>query len=78
MRTTIEIGDELLRQAKKRAADERIPLRAVLEAALRAYLGRRPTRSGYRLSWHTERGRLLAGVDLDDRDTLLDVMEGRR
>ena len=31
MRTTIDIGDELLRQAKRRAADEGTPLRAVVE-----------------------------------------------
>ena len=42
MRTTIEISNELLRQAKKRAADEGAPLRKVIEEALRFYLGKRP------------------------------------
>ena len=36
MRTTIEISDELIRQAKKRAADQGGPLRKVIEEALRA------------------------------------------
>ena len=77
MRTTIDIADEVLRQAKRRAADEGTPLRTVIEAALRAYLFRRPNRSSYKLAWRTERGRLLPGVDLDDRDKLFDLMDGR-
>ena len=77
MRTTIEIGDELLRQAKRQAADEKRPLRAVVEAALRAYLGKRRLRGGYRLRWRTEKGRLRPGVRLHDRSALLDIMEGR-
>ncbi len=78
MRTTVEISDQLLRQAKKRAADEGTPLRAVVEQALRAYLSQRPRRADYRLTWRTERGRLLDGVNLDDRDSLFEAMEGRR
>ncbi len=77
MRTTVEISDELLRQAKKRAADERAPLRGVIEAALRLYLNRRPKNKKYELKWRTEKGRILPGVRLDDRDALFDVMEGR-
>jgi hypothetical protein len=77
MRTTVELSDELLRQAKKKAADEGIPLRDVLEAALRSYLAKRPKRAGYKLRWKTERGRLLPGVNLDDRDALFDLMDGR-
>jgi hypothetical protein len=77
MRTTVELSDELLRQAKKKAADEGIPLRDVLEAALRSYLAKRPKRAGYKLRWMTERGRLLPGVNLDDRDALFDLMDGR-
>ncbi len=77
MRTTIEISDELLRQAKRRAADEGGPLRAVVEAALRAYLGRGRQRRGYRLKWNTEKGLLRPGVRLHDRAALLDLMDGR-
>jgi len=77
IRTTIEISDELLRQAKKKAVHEGTSLRAVVEAALRRHLEDRPRRSRYRLRWHAERGRLMPGVRLDDRDVLLDVMEGR-
>jgi hypothetical protein len=78
MRTTIEIADEVLRLAKKQAADQQIPLRAVVEAALRSYLSGRRKTTGYRLRWTTERGRLRPGVDLGDRVSLLDIMDGRR
>lgn len=76
MRTTIEIGDELMRRAKKKAADEGVPLRNVVEAALRRYLSERPAASGYKLKWTTEKGTLMPGVDLDDRDSLFDIMNG--
>jgi len=77
MRTTIESSEELLRQAKKKAADEDAPLREVIEAALRFYLGKRPQNKRYELKWRTEKGRMLPGVRLDDRDALFDLMEGR-
>jgi len=78
MRTTLDISDELLRTAKKKAADEGRPLRHLVEAALRIYLGRRPGSPSYRLKWRTERGRIQPGVSLDDRDALFDLMEGQR
>lgn len=78
MRTTIDISDELFRQAKKKAADDRVSLRDVVETALRRYLAGRPKGGGYRLRWTPERGRLLPGVNLDDRDALFDIMNGRR
>jgi hypothetical protein len=78
MRTTLNISDELARQAKRRAADEGTSLRHVVETALQAYLGSRSRQRTYRLQWRTESGRLLPGVHLDDRDALFDVMEGRR
>ena len=78
MRTTVHVNDELLRQAKRRAADEGATLKAVFEEALRAYLATPVSRTGYVFRWRTEKGRLMPGVDLDDRDTLFDIMEGRR
>lgn len=78
MRTTVEISDELLRQAKKRAAHEGLPLRHVVESALRAYLSGRRARGGtYRLRWRTAHGRIQPGVRLEDRDALFDLMDGR-
>jgi len=78
MRTTIELNDQVFRAAKRRATDEGKPLREIVEAALRAYLGLARARRDYRLQWRTERGRLQPGVSLEDRDALWDVMEGRR
>ena len=73
----MELNDQLLRAAKQRAANEGIPLRRVIESALRTYLEGPSKRRGYKLRWRTERGRLQPGVRLDDRDALFDLMEGR-
>ena len=77
MRTTLDLSDELLRQAKKHAADKGGTLRELVESALRAYLSGQPRKSSYRFRWRTESGRILPGVRLDDRDALLDLMDGR-
>lgn len=77
MRTTLDISDELFRQLKRKAADEGATIRQVVESALRVYLGKQSKRKGYRLTWKTERGRLLPGVRLDDRDALFDLMDRR-
>ena len=74
MRTTVEINDELFRRAKMRAADAGVPLREVIENALRAYLAgklRRP----YKFQWHPQKGELLPGVDLENRSALYDLMD---
>lgn len=73
----MELNDQILRAAKQRAANEGIPLRRVIESALRTYLEGPSMRKGYKLQWRTERGRLQPGVRLDDRDALFDLMEGR-
>jgi len=77
MRTTMDLNDTLLRQAKRQAVAEGIPLKEVVERALRQYLGKGPAKGKYKLRWRTERGRILPGVRLDDRDALFDLMEGR-
>lgn len=77
VRTTVDLSDELLRRAKKRAAEERTSLRHVFETALHLYLGGSRKRTQYKLEWRTESGRLLPGVRLDDRDALFDLMDGR-
>jgi hypothetical protein len=80
MRTTLDIDDAVLRAAKKRAADEGKTLTRVIEEALRALLGAKVrTRAGARRRFRplVKSGRLIAGVDLADRDALYERMEGR-
>jgi hypothetical protein len=77
MRTTLEISDEIFRQLKRKAADEGATVRQLVENALRIYLAKPKPRKGYRLHWRSERGRILPGVRLDDRDALFDIMDGR-
>lgn len=78
MRSTVDLPDELFRRAKRRAADDGVPFRAVLEAALRRYLdGSNAPGSRYRLRWRTEKGKLRPGVRLEDRAALFDLMGER-
>ena len=56
VRTTLELNDELLRRPKQRAAAEGTTLRAVVERALRSYLGAGAPRTGYRLRWFPTKG----------------------
>lgn len=78
MRTTIDLNDELLRAAKRKAADEGITLKEVVERALRGALGGKVAGRHYRLKLKTMRGRVMPGVVLADRDSLFEAMEGRR
>jgi hypothetical protein len=79
MRTTLDLDDTLLEAARKRAVERGRTLTAVVEEALAALLASRPlTGKRYRLRWKTHKGRLLPGVNLADRDSLYDAMEGRR
>lgn len=77
MRTTLDIHDDLMRQAKAVAADSGRTLTAVIEDGLRLLLSRRegnlvaeplvlPTFDG---------GGLMPGVDLDSSAALLDIMD---
>ena len=77
MRTTLEISDEIYRQLKRKAADEGATVRELVENAVRAYLGKPKVRKGYQFQWRSERGRILPGVRLDDRESLFDIMDGR-
>jgi hypothetical protein len=78
MRTTLDFDDRLLREAKKRAAEEGETLTRLIERALRAYLRPAPRKSTrFRLKLLTKKGRIVPGVNWDDRDSLYERMEGR-
>ena len=80
MRTTININDRLLSEAKKRAADTHRTLTSVIEDALRETLARghvKDKRGPVNLPTFGGSG-LQPGVDLDDTSALLDLMDGLR
>ena len=74
MKTTIELPDELLIRAKKRAAELRRPLRALVEAGLRRQLEEGQARKRRRgtIRWVTAPGGLPKDLDVADRDRMYD------
>jgi hypothetical protein len=78
MRTTIDIWDSLLIQAKRLAAEERSSLRALVEDGLRLVISSRrkkPASSRRRSKLPVcDAGRLLPGINLNDTSTLLEIM----
>lgn len=77
MRTTVDIQEDLLREAKERAARSGRTLGQVVDDALRV-LFQRGDRASSRgpVELPTFRGTgLQPGVDLDDSAALLDLME---
>jgi hypothetical protein len=69
MKTTIDLPDELLIEAKKRAAESRTTLREIFERGLRRELngGLGRERRTRRIRWVTARGGLPQGLDVGDR-----------
>ena len=78
MRTTIRLPDDLLREARRKAAETDRTLTSLIEDALRAALRGRPQTGEdpepARLTTYGSGG-ILPGVDLDDSAALLDRME---
>jgi hypothetical protein len=76
MRTTLNLDDQLLIEAKQIAARTHRTLTSVIEDALRESLARRrqaAEQPPVRLP--TFEGRLQPGVNLDDSASLLDLMD---
>jgi hypothetical protein len=78
MRTTVDLPDELLRQARRRAADEGTTLTALLAEGLRLRLGAAPTktRRQRRLPVSRVGGGLQPWVDPASNASLLDAADG--
>jgi hypothetical protein len=75
MKTTVDIPDELLIQAKKRAAETRTPLRTLIARGLRRELSAggkksRAPETRVRIRWVTEAGGLPPGLDVANREAL--------
>lgn len=77
MKTTLNFDDRLIRVAKQRAAEENMTLTHLIESALRNYLQPAPVPDRtFRAKLLTKGGRLLPGIDLDDRVSLYELMDG--
>jgi hypothetical protein len=75
-RTTLTIDDQLLRELKRKAAEEGRTLQSVTNDLLRRSLRAGP-QGRYQLRLRGWKATELPGVDLLDRDTLFDLMDGR-
>ncbi len=77
MKTTLNLDDQLLERAKRRAAERGTTLTAVVEDALRVALDEMAPEPGYRLDLPVVRGVRPPAVDPADRSALYDLMEER-
>ncbi|MCI0587128.1 MAG: DUF2191 domain-containing protein [Planctomycetes bacterium] len=75
-RTTLTLDDDLFKRLRRMAAEQGCAFKDLVNRLLRSALAP-PPRTGYRLKWRTERGKIQPGVNLDDRDALFDLMDGR-
>ena len=77
MRTTINIDEHLLKEAREVSVQTRRSLSEIVEEGVRIYLGQRKRKAGpSRVSLVTfGQGGLQPGVDLDDSANLLGIME---
>lgn len=77
MRTTVRLDDDLIKQAKIRAAEQGITLTQLIDESLRERLASRPPRTSvepFRLPTYGEGG-TRPGVNLDDNRALSDLMD---
>lgn len=78
MKTTLDLEDRLLAQAKRRAAARGMTLKAYVEEALRARMLPRPANhEPYHLDLPVIEDVEPPAVDVANRDELYDLMEGR-
>ena len=83
MKTTVDLPDELLIRAKKRAAETRTTLRVLIERGLRRELAsssaaRRARQVPRTIKWVTAPGGLPPGLDVSDRSSLHDWIRSSR
>ena len=79
MRTTIRLSDDLLRRAKKKAAEDGRTLTSMVEEGLKVVLAepRRVRRTKVKLPISSASGGTMPGIDLNCSADLEDRMEGR-
>jgi hypothetical protein len=74
-KTTLEVRDQLLREARRKAADEGRTLTSVVEEALATYLAKPAGKAAFRFSFPVVDGGDGPKVDVSDRDRLYDILE---
>ncbi len=81
MKTTVELPEDLLLEAKRKALETKTTLRDILERALRRELrqsaGQR-TRLRPKIRWVTSAGGLPPDLDVSDRGKMRNWMEKER
>ena len=78
MKTTLNINENLMRRAKRVAAERGTTLTAIVEQGLREVLDPSdPPTKGFHLEWESVRGSRAPDFDVANRDALYDRMDGR-
>ena len=75
MKTTLNLNDQILRRAKRRAARDGMTLTRFVEDALRASLTAPEPGRRFTLELKVVRGHAPPNVDISDRDALYDVLD---
>lgn len=81
MKTTVDLPDGLLLEAKRRAAELHRPLRELIEQGLRSQLSpREPARARQRrkINWVVVEGGLPPGLDIADRGRMHEWLRRNR
>ncbi len=75
-RINVNINDQLLRAAKHRAAEAGVPLREIIDGALRQYLSETIKKKPFKLRWKPhDLGVIQPDVFLESADLLHDLMD---
>lgn len=75
MKTTINIDDQVLKNAKAQAVRDGVTLTRFIEDALKARLLRQPGKEKYRLEPTVVTGTRPPNVDIAERDALYEVID---
>ncbi len=76
-RTTLNIDEPLLRRLKATAATRGISLAALVNQLLRQALAGQATKKHYEFKFGGWVSELQPGVDITDRNSLFDLLDGR-
>ena len=78
MKTTLHLDDRVAKAAKRHAETHGTTFTAVINTALRQFLARsREPLRAYRLELRTRATGPRPGVDIENRDTLYDLLDDR-